>query len=241
MHFCVCEDNDMQKDHFISLLRKYAPDSEEHYYSAFADPAELLRHLENAKVDILLMDVVLGEENGIEWVGKISDKYPDIAVIYITGHSRFHFPVYRTRHCCFLEKPIDEQQFAEAVGMAAAAVHRFRAEPLKHLWVTVNGTTEKLHLRDIVYIERKGRVALIHCKDGRCIQIYTALHKIMENLDVNFERCHSGYIVNFAHVKQKTGQRSFLMTNGHVVDIAQLRHRKAVDRYLEYIGNRHID
>lgn len=241
MHFCIYEGNVAQKNDLISLVKKYAPGSEHHYFSAFTEPVRLMDHLERNKVDILLMDVVPGEENGIDWANKISNQYPDIAVIYITGHPRFHFPVYRTQYCCFLENPIDERKLAESVDMAARAVHRIRMGPQGHLWVTTNGTTEKLAMRDIVYIESKGRAALIHCQDGRCIQTNAALNNMMGKLDANFERCHSGYIVNFAHVKQRTGKRKFLMTNGDAIDIAQLRYRKVIDRYFEYIGDRLIE
>lgn len=243
MHICICDDNEVLADQLLSMVKKHAPEDEHHIYTVFHSPGDLMRHLEQNSIDILLMDVLLGEENGIDWVGKLSGQHPDIAVIYVTAHADFHFPAYRTRHCCFLLKPVDEEQLREALRLAADAVLRMRETPEEYLWINEKSAIRKIPLRSIMYMESRGRAVQIHCEAGETIQINAALSHLEKKLNDHFVRCHTGFIVNFAHVREirRTGRRCFIMHDGQLVDIAQLRYRNVLERYLNFIGERLIN
>jgi DNA-binding NarL/FixJ family response regulator len=75
------EDNSLLRDSLFQLIN-----GSEGFVctGAFGDCADLMRKVESANPDVILMDIDLPGMNGIEAVGKINEKHPEIMVIMQT-------------------------------------------------------------------------------------------------------------------------------------------------------------
>ena len=80
--------------------------------------------------DILLMDICLGEESGIELVKRLVSETAGIQVIYVTGYVEYCTKVYETEHISFLLKPVDRVELLQAVTRAKERLVRRRTEGL---------------------------------------------------------------------------------------------------------------
>ena len=75
------EDNPLLRDSLVQLINA----SEGLICTgAFPDCSNLIRKVESAKPDVILMDIDLPGMNGIEAVGQINQTYPDMAIIMQT-------------------------------------------------------------------------------------------------------------------------------------------------------------
>ncbi len=81
----------------------------------------------------------------------------------------------------------------------------------------------KVRLKDIVYMEARGRLVDIHCAQ-ETVTVPEALGRLEKKLEGrDFFRCHKGYLINLRFVDgfQKT---QITMENGDVVLLARRRY-----------------
>lgn len=72
------------------------------------DQSDALTQLEKHKVDIILLDLALGEESGLDVLEELQKRHSDIPVIMITGHGSIHSAVLAMKKGAqdFVQKPI---------------------------------------------------------------------------------------------------------------------------------------
>lgn len=92
---------------------------------AFASAEEALLFLQNHPVDIMLSDIVLPGENGIELCREVLGWFPGVMVILISAHSKFEYAREGLRLGAFdyIEKPVDHRHLLDVV-LAAAECRR---------------------------------------------------------------------------------------------------------------------
>ena len=78
----IVDDNDMMRSLLRGLLRS------EHYQvvGEAKNGAQALDSIENIKPDIVFLDVVMPEMDGLEALQLIKSRYPEIVVVMITGN-----------------------------------------------------------------------------------------------------------------------------------------------------------
>lgn len=83
-------------------------EDEEFIVSTFATGAAALSELDKERPDLILLDVWIGKEDGLEILEKIREIYPAIPVLMISGHGTIEQAVLATKKGAldFLEKPL---------------------------------------------------------------------------------------------------------------------------------------
>lgn len=118
--FEVLKDNFSFVGHFLF----YAKDTE----TAFSV-------LEKENINIILLDVKLGKENGVETLEKIKKEYPQIPVIMITGYATVEAAVKAMKLGAFdfVKKPIDFNTLCTRIDTATANIRYIKEnEKLKN-------------------------------------------------------------------------------------------------------------
>jgi signal transduction histidine kinase len=99
-----------------------------------ADAADCLGQ---GAVDLVLLDIMLPDMDGYELMGRITETYPDIPVIVITGHASTESAIAALRQGAYdyLRKPFEYEELLKTVGNAVAHVrlkreHRLAEEAL---------------------------------------------------------------------------------------------------------------
>ena len=90
-----------------SSLREVLED-EDYEVEAFAQGKTMLRSLEKERPALILLDVWLGKEDGLDILDKIKTEYPALPVLMISGHGTIEQAVNATKKGAvdFLEKPL---------------------------------------------------------------------------------------------------------------------------------------
>ena len=84
----------------------------------FTDAKEALEYLQRNSADIALLDINMPEMDGIALAARIKERQPDIAIIFLTGHSEYAVDAFALHASGYLLKPITKERLAEEVEYA---------------------------------------------------------------------------------------------------------------------------
>ena len=86
---------------------------------------EAIQCLDNYAFDLVLLDIVMGEENGFTVMDHIISQKLDILVVMITGHTSPERAIEALRKGAydFLKKPFEPEELFKAMGMESEAVN----------------------------------------------------------------------------------------------------------------------
>lgn len=119
MDFLVIDDERSIRDATCMLI-----DDEGHYAEPVINSANALSRLKEEKYDAILLDLRLGNENGLDVLEVLVKQYPQVPVIMFTAQATVKTAVEAVRRGAldFLEKPFTREEFRAVL----ARLHRFR-------------------------------------------------------------------------------------------------------------------
>jgi len=146
--------------HFLST----EPDIE--VSATFSDGKSLLKWLSDNTTDILLLDIYLQDSNGLELCKKISEEYPDIGIIAISGQDEgiVISQMLQNGALGYVLKNAESEEITEAIRSV------FRGE--KYLCKRTQESLQKLdkQLTEIPKITRREKEVLLHIAEGLTTQ-----------------------------------------------------------------------
>lgn len=86
----------------------------------FGGSLEALDWLENNQPDIAFLDIDMPVMNGIKLAQKITEQYPDTAIIFLTGYAQYAVDAFAIHASGYLLKPINKEKLSEEVEYALA-------------------------------------------------------------------------------------------------------------------------
>lgn len=108
-------------------------------FYGFDHPEDLLVFGEAHRIDIVVMDVNLGQLNGIEYVNLLHREQTGVQVIFVTGYSENRSLVYEAEHMYYLDKPINEALLFRALQKAVQTVEAMKLIQSPQLLVLSRG------------------------------------------------------------------------------------------------------
>ena len=185
---------------------------------------------EGARYDIVFLDIMLNQSNGID-VGKvILDHWEKTKIIFISANSEYFKDVYNVDHTCFLTKPIEPIRFLKALKKAIDTLHNnFINLPLK-------SGCRRVELDDLLYLENSLKTTVFYFEDGRREDFPIRLTDIEGSLPRNgFIRTHKSYIINIE--KHMSAERlQIQMQNGAVIPVSKKYINDVRDKVSLYLG-----
>lgn len=229
----ICDDNIEFCEYLKqTLLEKYGNDI---CVTSYVDVKDIENDYEKGRernvADILMMDINLNGENGIDIAARIQERFREIKVIFITGHIEYSTEIFKVTPNNFLLKPLDPDRLYEAVDRA---IRQLDEEEKDCFAVTFKGTVFRIMTRDILYFESEKRTVILHSRSGSWI-IYKKLNEVQETLPDYFVRCHQSYLVNMNEVKSLKPLRLELY-HGEEIPVSRPKYRETKDRFLEFLG-----
>lgn len=220
----ICEDDPQQCRGMEDLLAH-----DESLHLACCMSAEEVRRCINSFgwPDILLIDIRLGADNGIELVKQILPEESGTEVIYITGYVEYCTKVYETEHVSFLLKPVKTEELFHAIRQAQERLKRRRREGLA---LPVRSSVYFLPYASIRYLESQGRKLRL-VTDGRDYETYLRFRDICPQLDGRFLQCHKSFVVNLDRVVELE-PHGFRLSTGERIPISVRRQAMARETFL---------
>ncbi len=164
---------------------------------------DAIAFLQENEVDLLLLDIEMEGMTGIELANHVQPLYPSTSIVFITGHAGFALEGYESHPVDFLTKPIDFQRLEIALNRVKKIKQpSMSSEKEQKIGMKTTSGIQIISINDILYIEKKGRVISILCRNNHSV----ISSDTMKNLEVifapfEFYRSHQSFLVPIRQIK----------------------------------------
>lgn len=169
----------------------------------FTAGKELESYLETHTVDVLFLDIELGEEFGFSVARKLRQNRPELMIVFLTGHSSYAIDGYDFQPVNFLTKPINPVKLEQTVGEIKRRIQRGGGQRKAQLMFRLQQGYRILDVRDICYIERKDRKNYLYL-ENETLQISGYTMRELEEIlaEHGFFLCHQSFLINLYRIQR---------------------------------------
>ena len=201
INIAICDDEHHQTEYNKMLVNKWANENNLKINIKMFDSAENFKSAwsENKNYDMLLLDIEMGRQNGMELAREIRQSDNKLVIIFITGYVDYMSEGYDVAALHYLMKPIKEDKFFEVLDKAQKSL----AQANKSLVLTIDGAVHRLSLSEIRYIEAQNHYVIIKTASNK-YRVKMNLSEVQKSLDNSFFKCQRSFIVNLRFVYKIT-------------------------------------
>ncbi len=194
----------------------------------FSSGEEFLKSWSKGDYDIILLDIYMGEQDGVSVARTIRETDTDVILAFCTTSNEFASESYEVEARYYLQKPVSEEKLAIMLKrLNLTKVEKNRAIYLPDGY--------RCLLKHILYTEYSNHTVTFHIKDSNPHSVYMN-HSDAEAILLHYKQFHSinkGCIVNFAMV-DKLDSNAFCMQNREILPISRRRYKEVHDAYTRY-------
>lgn len=174
--------------------------------TVFDNAVDALVFLKTNKVDLIFLDINLGDFSGIRFLETSAVKS---RVIFTTAYQEYALKGYDLKVADYLLKPFTFERFVQAVDRAVENLPKKQSAVTtgNFIFVKTENRLEKVFLREIIYIEGMRDYRRIHTAARRIMTLQTFAELERQIPPKIICRVHKSYMVALAQIDsiEKTG------------------------------------
>lgn len=219
MRIAVLEDSLIQQKRIRNLLDL------NHRLCFFSTVEEYMES--NFYFDLLLLDIELGNQNGIEFIKKHPDKQRFI--VYVSSHSESMADTFDTNVLGFVTKDRIEEALVKKVNQVENRIHQ-----LEKIALSLPYETRYVYRDDILYFQIENGIFVL-LKDGTKLSLVNeTLKEIEAMLSDSFVRVNNNVLINFSKVDYlDVKNHKIIMLNGTIISVSVRRWKKVKEHYIQ--------
>lgn len=233
-----CDDDMAVLDDLKGLIDQYSTKRNQKIeHAAFYSSLELLAAIEKGvRYDILFLDIILPNENGINIAKEVRQYDSVVKIIFLTSSSEFAVQSYTVGAYFYQMKPIWEENFFRLMD---SAISECRKEEKYSLILRCKSGITRIDLDRLEYCEVIGRTLLFHMGDGKVLEKTGSMDDLYRQLSQyeNFVRPHRSFLINMEYI-QKISYKTITMMNMAEIPIPHGKCSEIKDLYLGYAFDR---
>ena len=157
--------------------------------------AFLFRYAEDKGWDILLLDIEMGNMDGVTLAKKIRQDNESVQMVFVTGFADYISEGYEVAALHYLMKPVKQDKLFAVLDRAIAVMQKTE----RVILLPVGGEMLRLPISQVQYVEAFSHtVAIITGTDT--IQVKMPISEVEKLLGEGFIRCHRSYLVGLKHI-----------------------------------------
>ena len=230
MRIAVCDDNPKELERIKGCFcRIQGYDLVCSYFDSTSTVMEILK-TENSPYDLYILDIEMPGMNGLKLAKSIREKDSRALFVFLTSYTRYMKDVFDVVTFDFIEKPISDEKLLQILERAATYLNITS----QHFSFGYRASRYSLKYDRILYIEKKGRQALIHTFED-VYKTNMTLEEIWKQLNPkSFLNIHSSYIINLYNLDRKDNEIA-IMRNGEKLHITKGYRRELAMRHYEFV------
>ena len=229
-----CDDDLAVLNELNVLMDRYrVARNEDISYVAFNSPLELIAEIEKgARYDVLLMDVIMPGENGINAAREIRQYDANVKIIFLTSSAEFAVDSYTVGAYFYQLKPIWEESLFRLMDSVLDECNKTRQCSL--ILRCKTGIT-RIDLNRLEYCEVNNRTLFFHMDNGKVLESSGSLDDLGVQLAeyTNFMRPHRSFLVNMEYIRN-ISYRAITMEDASEIPIPHGKYTEIKTQYLEY-------
>ncbi len=210
----LCDDEAAQRDYLGALIHSWAEQSGCEVKIAVFESAEafLFDYTEQKDCDILLLDIEMGEIDGVTLAKRIRKENEMVQIVFVTGYSEYIADGYEVAALHYLMKPVDRDKLFSVLDRA---VRKLRKNE-QALTLVLPGETVRVPLYEIRYLDVRQNYVTVHGKKEYTLK--KSLGEFEPLLDERFFRIGRSCILNLTCIQRVTRTDVYL-TDGTVLPL----------------------
>ena len=230
MRIAVCDDNPKELERIKGCFcRIQGYDLVCSYFDSTSTVMEILK-TENSPYDLYILDIEMPGMNGLKLAKSIREKDSRALFVFLTSYTRYMKDVFDVVTFDFIEKPISDEKLLQILERAATYLNITS----QHFSFGYRASRYSLKYDRLLYIEKKGRQALIHTFED-VYKTNMTLEEIWKQLNPkSFVHIHSSYIINLYNLDRKDNEIA-IMRNGEKLHITKGYRRELAMRHYEFV------
>nr|WP_312216807.1 LytTR family DNA-binding domain-containing protein [Clostridioides sp.] len=229
----ICEDEKetqlLIEDQLDNILKNINIEYEIQKYSS----GEELLDSNLKDIDILLLDIQMGQINGMDTARKIRELGNKMEIIFITSLIDYVQEGYEVRAYRYILKPIESKELKQHV---ITCIKEIETNKNKYIVIKNRSNTYKIYSNEIKYIEVQKKEMSIHTIN-KSFDVRYSLGKIEKDLNLdNFVRCHKSFLVNLSYV-ENIKLNIAILESGEEIPISRYRYKDVKEKFLKFLGD----
>lgn len=206
----VCDDSEVDRQYISGMVARWAKENGCMVQNDMFASAEnfLFRYAEKKDYDILLLDIEMGQMDGVTMAKKLRQDNDTIQIVFITGYSDYISEGYEVAALHYLMKPVKEEKLFSVLDRAVEKL----AKNEKVLYFDIGGEIVRVPVYQIRYAEVFGNYVTIHASEDLTVKM--TLGKLEKELDDRFFRVSRSAIVNLTQISRVTRKEIRLRDGG---------------------------
>jgi len=178
----ICDDSDADRQYISAIVSRWAEQSSHTVQIALFASAEsfLFHYAEKSDYDILLLDIEMGEMDGVTMAKKLRRDNDTVQIVFITGYSDYIAEGYEVAALHYLMKPVAEDKLFTVLDRAAEKLSKNE----RVLTLEINGEMARIPIYQIRYADVYGNYVTIHARDT--LKVKMTLGELERQLDDRF-------------------------------------------------------
>ena len=196
----ICDDCDVDRQYILNMVTLWGERSGHIVHiDAFSSAENFLFHYAEKKdFDILLLDIEMGEMDGVTMAKKLRKENDTVQIVFITGYSDYILEGYEVAALHYLMKPVKTEKLCAVLDRAAQKL----AKNEKVLNFEVAGEMIRVPIYQIRYADVFGNYVTIHASSD--VTVKMTLSELEKQLDERFYRAGRSCIVNLSQISRVT-------------------------------------
>ena len=196
----ICDDSKEDTGYVAGLLKKWSAQRQMAVQAECFPSAEsfLFQYAEDKNYDILLLDIEMGQMDGVTMARQIRRDNETVQIVFITGYSEYIAEGYEVAALHYLLKPVNEEKLFAVLDRAVEKLRRSE----RCLTLALSGEMVRLPLHEIRYLDVQQNYVTVHGKADYTVK--KSLGEFEKLLDEEFFRLGRGGIVNLSYISRVT-------------------------------------
>ena len=221
----ICDDDNSQINALKKMLTEWNSSAAINEYNS---AEQFLFNYPDASCDLLLLDIEMGDMNGMELAKELRAKGDMLPIIFITGFSQYIGDGYDVEALHYLMKPVDKEKLFQVLDRYAC---RHISE--SRIILPIGNESVLVASDDIIYLEAFGKKTQVILKNGKEIVCSCGLSEASEKLGQGFVSCHRSYVVNIGLIR-KISRTEITMDSGKKIPISRRSYDSVNRAFIEY-------
>ncbi len=184
------------------------------------------------KFDLLLLDVMMPKQDGMELARYLRDEKQDEAIVFISNNREMALYGYEVMASRYLAKPLRKAQLKEAVEFCYG---KKREAEKDTLLLPAESGVKKISAKEIYYVEINGRKCRIVQAEEE-FNVRCSIREMEERLSgQGFIRCHQSFLVNCRYIR--TVKSTVIeLTGGKRIPVSKHRIKEVRSDFFAYMN-----
>ena len=196
----ICDDSDVDREYVTNMVKRWAESlGYPVQLDTFSTAEGFLFHYEEEKdYDILLLDIEMGDMDGVTMAKHLRKENDTVQIIFITGYSDYISEGYEVAALHYLMKPVKEEKLCSVLERATERLSKNE----RVLNLKSGGEIIRVPIYQIRYAEVYGNYVTIHAASD--VMVKMTLNELENQLDERFYRVGRSAVVNLTKVSRVT-------------------------------------